>query len=244
SVINTATNAVTNTISVGPTPWSIDFTPNGALACTAPANNNTGVILDVASKTVKATLPVGTGPYWVKFDPQGKNCYVTSPVDGKITIIDATTLSVFKTISTGGGAWAVEVRDIPISNTTDSDGDGVVDSGDNCPTVSNSDQTDSDGDGTGDACETLVINSVSPATVSLGTTGVTLTITGQNFATGMTAAILPFPGGVSVQSFTPTSTTTATLVVNVASNARTGWRGIRLTSGGQTGSLSQAFRVQ
>jgi hypothetical protein len=31
------------------------------------------------------------------------------------------------------------------------------------------------------------------ATVTRGTTGVTLTLTGQNFATGMTAAILPFP---------------------------------------------------
>ncbi|MGZ8097340.1 MAG: IPT/TIG domain-containing protein, partial [Methylosarcina sp.] len=106
----------------------------------------------------------------------------------------------------------------------------------------------SDGDGVGDACETPVtnpvINSVSPATVTRGTTGVTLTITGQNFATGMTAAILPFPAGVSVQSLTVTSSSSATLVVNVASNARTGWRGIRLTSGGQTGSLSQAFRVQ
>ncbi len=35
----------------------------------------------------------------------------------------------------------------------DTDGDGIVDSMDNCITVSNSDQQDSDGDGVGDACE-------------------------------------------------------------------------------------------
>ncbi len=35
----------------------------------------------------------------------------------------------------------------------DSDGDGIADSVDNCPTVSNPDQSDTDGDGQGDACE-------------------------------------------------------------------------------------------
>jgi hypothetical protein len=35
----------------------------------------------------------------------------------------------------------------------DSDGDGVADSEDNCPSVPNPDQTDTDGDGRGDACD-------------------------------------------------------------------------------------------
>ena len=35
----------------------------------------------------------------------------------------------------------------------DSDGDGVPDSEDCCPTVPNPDQEDSDGDGVGNACE-------------------------------------------------------------------------------------------
>ncbi|QLH04317.1 hypothetical protein C5F49_02530 [Nitrosopumilus oxyclinae] len=37
---------------------------------------------------------------------------------------------------------------------TDSDGDGVSDSVDNCPSTPNASQTDSDGDGIGDACDT------------------------------------------------------------------------------------------
>lgn len=39
---------------------------------------------------------------------------------------------------------------------TDSDGDGVDDCADNCPTVANPDQTDSDGDGLGDACDSCL----------------------------------------------------------------------------------------
>ncbi len=39
-------------------------------------------------------------------------------------------------------------------NTVDTDGDGVADGDDNCPTVSNPSQTDTDGDGQGDACDT------------------------------------------------------------------------------------------
>jgi hypothetical protein len=38
------------------------------------------------------------------------------------------------------------------SLTTDTDGDGVPDAVDNCPSVANADQTDTDGDGVGDAC--------------------------------------------------------------------------------------------
>ena len=35
----------------------------------------------------------------------------------------------------------------------DSDGDGIVDESDNCPSVSNTDQLDTDGDGVGDVCD-------------------------------------------------------------------------------------------
>jgi len=41
------------------------------------------------------------------------------------------------------------------ANATDTDGDGVPDSTDNCDTVSNPDQADTDGDGVGNACDAL-----------------------------------------------------------------------------------------
>ena len=40
-----------------------------------------------------------------------------------------------------------------LTKTVDSDGDGLLDDEDNCPTVANEDQTDTDSDGEGDACD-------------------------------------------------------------------------------------------
>ncbi len=50
----------------------------------------------------------------------------------------------------------------PISSlnpNSDTDGDGIKDSQDNCPTVANPNQSDSDRDGRGDACSPVVIDS-------------------------------------------------------------------------------------
>lgn len=54
------------------------------------------------------------------------------------------------------------VRDVAL----DSDGDGVIDDLDNCPSISNPDQADSDTDGIGDACESCCVGRVGDANAS------------------------------------------------------------------------------
>jgi hypothetical protein len=44
--------------------------------------------------------------------------------------------------------------EMPVCGRPDTDGDGISDASDNCPTVSNADQLDQDGDGMGNACDT------------------------------------------------------------------------------------------
>jgi hypothetical protein len=77
----------------------------------------------------------------------------------------------------------------------DNDRDGVVNAGDNCPTVANPDQSDADHDGIGDACEAgptadLVItirpqSYVTPSPGARATLEVTVHNSGPNPATGL-----------------------------------------------------------
>jgi len=63
----------------------------------------------------------------------------------------------------------------------DTDGDGIPDAQDNCPTVSNPDQLDSNGNGVGDACESIPSipefpSAFLPATMIIGFLGAVLLI--------------------------------------------------------------------
>jgi lysophospholipase L1-like esterase len=63
---------------------------------------------------------------------------------------------------------------VPVVASADSDGDGVADASDNCPTVRNGDQRDTDEDGVGDACDNCFFGSnprTTPAPPDRRTTG-------------------------------------------------------------------------
>jgi mono/diheme cytochrome c family protein len=60
--------------------------------------------------------------------------------------------------SAGSAALERWIRSFPSCSGPDGDGDGRVDTADNCPRTANASQTDSDGDGIGDACETACRN--------------------------------------------------------------------------------------
>lgn len=88
------------------------------------------------------------------------------------------------------------------------------------------------------------ILSVVPSVVARNSTAV-LTITGANFQSGATVAVIPAGRGITVQSaqFLSSSTLTVTLTVNRF--ATTGYRSLRVTNpDGQSATRQNAFRVQ
>src|SRR5690606_15481854 len=79
-----------------------------------------------------------------------------SSADTTFTCEDEGTMTLTLTVDDGHScdvATTVDVVCGDASDPPDTDGDGIPDAADNCPSVSNPDQLDSDDDGTGDACE-------------------------------------------------------------------------------------------
>jgi len=106
----------------------------------------------------------GFGPGKVQYYRYAWNTSATYTFTGSEPVWDAGTLTVQPTAA---GTWYLHVRGYnaaDVANGTfsytftvpDSDGDGVADCMDNCPSVANADQADSDQDTVGDACDNCV----------------------------------------------------------------------------------------
>lgn len=172
--------------------------PSTAKVHTSYSLNATGVLTSDTFSTAVAFYSSGTGC-------NGNNCIVTgSGVRGATVSANTSTPIGSYTITLGemagttltadpgvaGGklddttATTITVRVVaPVVTIVDTDGDGVADSTDNCPLVSNSTQADTDNDGQGDACDanTYAPTVLSAAGDAIGNEGDLLT-TGGSFA--------------------------------------------------------------
>ena len=118
SVIDTATNNVTATISVGCIPCGVAVNPMGTKVYVANSGGNTTSIIDTATNTVTATIPVGVGPEKIAFSPDGKKVYVTNQGDvgipGNVFVIDTSTNQVIDTVPVGDNLNAIAT--VPIGS--------------------------------------------------------------------------------------------------------------------------------
>ena len=92
SVINTAKNTVTATVTGLSTPNGIALTPNGAYvyvtnAVVANGGNGAVSVINTATNTVDETLTVGMNAYGVAIAPNGEYAYVTNFDDGTVSVI-------------------------------------------------------------------------------------------------------------------------------------------------------------
>jgi YVTN family beta-propeller protein len=80
SVINTATNHVTETIAVGGSPTGVAITPDGAYAYVTNPGSNSVSVISTATNNVTSTITVGAKPFGVAITPNGRHVYVTHGV--------------------------------------------------------------------------------------------------------------------------------------------------------------------
>ena len=110
SVINTSTNTLSTTITVGTSPRGVAITPNGAYVYVANANSNDVSVIDTATNAVSATIAVGDNPIGVAITPDGAFAYATNAVDGTVSVINtATNLVVGSPIAVGDAPRSVAV---------------------------------------------------------------------------------------------------------------------------------------
>lgn len=105
SVINSLTNVVDATISVGGNPDGVAVSGTGVFV-TNYGNDNVSVI-DATTQTVERTITVGDGPRGIAVS--GTGVFVTNQGGDTVSVIDTTTQTVERTINVGDGARAVAV---------------------------------------------------------------------------------------------------------------------------------------
>ncbi len=110
TVIDTSTNTVSDTITVGGQPWGIAATPDGThVYVTNSSYSGTVAVIDTSTNTVSDTITVGGYPEPIVITPDGKHAYVGNTNDHTVSAIDTSTHSVIATISVGGTPVALAV---------------------------------------------------------------------------------------------------------------------------------------
>src|SRR4029077_14517801 len=98
SVINTATNTVIATITVGDDPNGIAITPNGNFVYVANFESANVSVISTSTNTVVATInTTGEAPLRVAISPNGNFVYVTDVNDG-MSVISTASNTVVDTI--------------------------------------------------------------------------------------------------------------------------------------------------
>ncbi len=102
SVIDTATDTVITTVSVGSFPQGVAVTPDGSKVYVANSNSDDVSVIDTATNTVSpTTISVGTGPQGVAVTPDGSKVYVANLTSSNVSVIDTATDTVITTVGVG-----------------------------------------------------------------------------------------------------------------------------------------------
>ncbi|MDT7787059.1 MAG: hypothetical protein QOF58_5478 [Pseudonocardiales bacterium] len=101
SVIDTATNAVSETIadSGANSPYMAAVAFDGTRGYVTNSNDNKLTVIDTPTNSVDASIPVGDHPAGVAVAPGGGFVYVTNYFGSSVSVVDTATLTVTATIA-------------------------------------------------------------------------------------------------------------------------------------------------
>ncbi|MGW3269814.1 Ig-like domain repeat protein, partial [Streptomyces sp. NPDC001056] len=109
SVIDTGTQTVTNTITVGSSPFGVAVTPDGSQVYVANNGDGTVSVIDTATETVTNTITVGSAPVGVAVSPDGTHVYVTNNSDNTVSVINAAGQTVIGSIGVGSAPFGIAI---------------------------------------------------------------------------------------------------------------------------------------
>ena len=111
AVIDTATNTVENTISVGTAPRGMAVTHDGGYVLVANMISDNVSVINTATQAVSATLGTGNNPESVATHPCQDLAYVAASYSGEVYVIDTAALTVTDVIT--GLGWPMDVAVSP-----------------------------------------------------------------------------------------------------------------------------------
>ena len=96
-VLDTPSNEISR-ISVGPAPYSIDFSPSGNRIYTTSAANDQLIAIDAASRAVLGRAKTGSEPVLVRATPDNNKVVVANRRSSTLSIHDAPTLQLLASV--------------------------------------------------------------------------------------------------------------------------------------------------
>ncbi|MER6334871.1 Ig-like domain repeat protein, partial [Streptomyces sp. NPDC001034] len=126
SVIDTVTQAVTNTIIVGSSPFGVAVTPDGSQVYVANNGDGTVSVIDTATETVTNTITVGSAPVGVAVSPDGTHVYVTNNSDNTVSVINAAGQTVIGSIGVGSAPFGIAITPDGTAAYVANNGDATV----------------------------------------------------------------------------------------------------------------------
>ena len=109
SVIDTATDSVGATVTVGLNPLGVAVSPDGSRVYVTNYGSGTVSVIDTATDSVVATVTVGSNPIGVAVSPDGSRVYVANAGSNTVSVIDTANDTVGATVTVGSGPYGVAV---------------------------------------------------------------------------------------------------------------------------------------